>query len=141
MTKSVYKQQLNPDYSFKQWLNYTINYYTYTYNANGANTTQVCDTGNPSAAPSNPGAPYQVSVSGTSADSWDLDGSWATSLGTSYQYNSYGNPTQIATSTQDGVSNATFLKTVTNTYDNDITHWFLGRLTNATVTSTNLLHP
>jgi hypothetical protein len=86
----------------------------------------------------NTNAPYQVSVSRTFAESWDLDGSAIPTSTTTYQYDSYGNPTQIVTSTPDG-----FSKTTTNTYTNNTTapNWLLGRLTNATVTSTTPLTP
>jgi hypothetical protein len=50
---------------------------------------------------------------------------------TTYAYDTYGNPTQIVVGTNDG-----FSKTSTNTYTNDATNWFLGRLTRSTVTST-----
>jgi len=40
-------------------------------------------------------------------------------------------PSQIVVSTPDGYS-----KTTTNTYTNDATNWYLGRLTGASVTST-----
>ena len=63
--------------------------------------------------------------------SWDLDGSTIPAVTTSYVYDAYGNPTQITVSTPDGAS-----KVTTNTYTNDTTNWFLGRLTGATVTST-----
>ena len=43
--------------------------------------------------------------------------------------------TQIVTSTSVGSTPDGFSKTTTNTYTNDTTDWFLGRLTNATVTS------
>jgi YD repeat-containing protein len=48
-----------------------------------------------------------------------------------YQYDGYSNATQIAVAATDG-----FVKTTTNTYTNNATNWFLGRLTNASVTST-----
>jgi hypothetical protein len=131
LTQSVYKQQLNPNYTVKQWLNETSNNYTYT--VNGSNTPQSCSSGNAATVPSIPNAPYQVSVSQTVAQSWDLDGTAIPVSTTTYQYDSYGNPTQIVTSTPDG-----FSKTTTNTYTNNTTapNWLLGRLTNATVTST-----
>jgi hypothetical protein len=46
-------------------------------------------------------------------------------------YDAYGNPTQITVSTPDGAS-----KVTNSTYTNDTTHWYLGRLTGASVTST-----
>jgi hypothetical protein len=63
--------------------------------------------------------------------SFDLDGTTIPPVTTTYQYDAYGNATQVAASTPDG-----FSKTTTNTYTNDTTNWFLGRLTGASVTST-----
>jgi hypothetical protein len=71
-----------------------------------------------------------VGVSQSQQSSTDLDGSQIPTVTTTYQYDAYGNPTQIVVTTPDGYS-----KTTTNTYTNDTTNWFLGRLTNGTVTS------
>jgi len=60
----------------------------------------------------------------------ELNGTSLPTVTTSYQYDSYGNATQVQVSTGDGHS-----KTTTNTYANDLTNWFLGRLTRAEVTS------
>lgn len=60
----------------------------------------------------------------------DLDGTALPTVTSAYQYDGYGNPTQVVVSTPDGAS-----KTITNTYSNDTTHWFLGRLTNRQITS------
>jgi len=49
---------------------------------------------------------------------------------TSYQYDAFNNATQVVVSTPDG-----FSKTTANTYTNDSTLWYLGRLTRASVTS------
>jgi hypothetical protein len=65
------------------------------------------------------------------AASADLDGTTLPTVTTSYQYDAFGNATQVVVSTPDGYS-----KTTANTYTNDTTNWFLGRLTQATVTST-----
>ncbi len=68
--------------------------------------------------------------------SWELpasgtaNGTALPSVTTSYQYDAYGNATQVGVSTGDGHS-----KTTTNTYSNDATNWFLGRLTRAVVQS------
>jgi hypothetical protein len=117
-----------------QALNATSNGYTYTNSANPPQS-QSCGVsgGTTVGTPSNANAPYQVSVAATYAQSWDLDGTAIPTSTTTYQYDSYGNPTQIVTSTPDG-----FRKITTNTYTNDTTapHWLLGRLTNATVSST-----
>jgi hypothetical protein len=80
--------------------------------------------------PSLTSAPYQVSVAQTVEASNDLDGSSIPTVTSTFQYDGYGNPTQIVVSTPDG-----FSKTTTNTYTNDTVNWFLGRLTNATITS------
>jgi hypothetical protein len=85
--------------------------------------------------PSNTNAPYQVSVSQTMAQSWDLDGTAMPTSATIYQYDSYGNPTNM-TLTSDRL-----IQAVTNTYSNDTTNWFLGRLTNTTVQSVTVVHP
>ena len=115
-----------------QQLNATANAYTYT---NSSGTTQACGIGGGTtiSTPSNTNAPYQVSVAESVAQSWDVDGTAIPTSATTYQYNSYGNPTQIVTSTSDG-----FIKTTTNTYTNNTSasNWLLGRLTTATVTST-----
>jgi hypothetical protein len=76
------------------------------------------------------GTRYQVFLTQSQASSADLDGSALPTATSTYQYDSYGNATQIVVSASDG-----FTKTTTNTYANDATNWLLGRLTGATVTS------
>ena len=49
---------------------------------------------------------------------------------TSFQYDGYGNATQVVVSMPDG-----FSKTTANTYTNDTANWLLGRLTESSVTS------
>jgi hypothetical protein len=67
----------------------------------------------------------------------DLGGYALPTTTTSYAYDAYNNATQIAVSVNDGST-----KTTNNTFYNDTTisngtqHWFLGRLTNSSVTST-----
>ncbi len=73
----------------------------------------------------------QVFLTQSVAASSDLDGTALPTVTTSYQYDGFGNVTQLTTSTPDGAS-----RVVTNTYTNDTTNWFLGRLTRATTTST-----
>jgi hypothetical protein len=109
-------------------LNQTTNAYQVT-NFGGGSTVST---------PSNTNPPYQVNIAQTVANSSDLDGSALPSSTTSYQYDNFSNPTQIVTSTPDG-----FSKTTTNTYTNNTTtpNWLLGRLTNATVTSTAPIIP
>ena len=81
-------------------------------------------------APTLTGAPYRVSVSQSVAQSADLDGSVIPTATTSYQYDTYGNATQVVVSTPDG-----FSKTTANTYTNDAARWLLGRLNASSVTS------
>ena len=50
---------------------------------------------------------------------------------TGYQYDAWGNATQVSVSTGDGHG-----KTTTNTYANDTAIWLLGRLQRSVVTST-----
>jgi hypothetical protein len=76
------------------------------------------------------GTRYQVFTTQTVAQSSDLDGTAVPTVTTSYQYDGFGNVTQMVVTTSDG-----FSKTTTNTYTNDTTNWLLGRLTAATVTS------
>ena len=76
------------------------------------------------------GAPYRVSVAQSVAQSADLDGSVIPTATTSYQYDAYGNATQVVVSTPDG-----FSKTTANTYTNDTARWLLGRLNASSVTS------
>ncbi len=103
----------------------TLNSSVYSYQfLNAANAATV-------SVPSLSSAPYRVSQSQSAELSADLDGTQLPTVTTTYQYDPYNNPTQIAVSTPDGASKAT-----SNTYTNDTTNWFLGRLTGATVTST-----
>jgi hypothetical protein len=70
-------------------------------------------------------APSQVVQSG-----WDLNGAALPWVTTTMQYDAWGNPTQVTVETN------AFRKTVVNTYLNNTTHWFIGRVTSSTVTST-----
>ena len=82
----------------------------------------------------NPGwsAQYHVpKLTGSVESSYELTGALISTVTTGTTFDAYGNPTQISVSTGDGYS-----KTTVNTYTNDTANWFLGRLTNATVTST-----
>ncbi|CCE06207.1 hypothetical protein BRAS3843_1640017 [Bradyrhizobium sp. STM 3843] len=74
--------------------------------------------------------PYSVQLSQTVSSGSDLDGSTLPSVTSSSQYDAYGNATQVAVSTSDG-----FSKTTMNTYSNDPSLWYLGRLTRASATS------
>jgi hypothetical protein len=75
-------------------------------------------------------APYQVWLSQNVSSGTDLDGSALPTVTTANQYDAFGNATQVVVSTPDG-----FSKTTTNTFTNDTTNWYLGRLTGASVTS------
>ena len=78
------------------------------------------------------GVPYNfVSLSQSVVASHDLDGTAMPTSTTAYTYDSYGNAATVNVSLSDGSS-----KNTTNTYTNDTTNWFLGRLTNTSVTST-----
>jgi Insecticide toxin TcdB middle/N-terminal region/Salmonella virulence plasmid 65kDa B protein/FG-GAP-like repeat len=77
------------------------------------------------------GAPYQVSLSQNVSSGTDLDGSALPTVTTANTYDAFGNATKVTVSTPDG-----FAKTTTNTFTNDTTNWYLGRLTRATVIST-----
>jgi RHS repeat-associated protein len=76
-------------------------------------------------------SPYRVRLTQSAAYSYDLDGTAMPTVTTTYQYDSYNNPTQVTVSTPDG-----FSKTTANWYTNDTTNWFLGRLYESQVTST-----
>ena len=71
-----------------------------------------------------------VKLTQSMESSKELTGTSLPTVTTAYQYDSYGNATQVQVSTGDGHS-----KTTVNTYANDIANWFLGRLTRAEVTS------
>ncbi|WP_316185376.1 FG-GAP-like repeat-containing protein [Bradyrhizobium sp. SZCCHNRI1003] len=75
-------------------------------------------------------APYRVLLGQNVSSGADLDGSALPTVTTTNQYDVYGNATQVLVSTSDG-----FSKTTVNTYTNDTSLWYLGRLTRATVTS------
>ncbi len=63
--------------------------------------------------------------------STDLNSTAFPTVTSAYTYDGYGNPLTITVSTPDGAN-----RTTTNTYSNNITSWFLGRLLSATVAST-----
>jgi hypothetical protein len=76
------------------------------------------------------GTRFQAFLVGSQAASTDLDGSVLPTVTSTYQYDTYGNATQIVVSATDGHA-----KTTTNTYDNDTAKWLLGRLARASVAS------
>jgi RHS repeat-associated protein len=74
---------------------------------------------------------YFVCLTQTVLQSYDLnDTAQFPSSTTNYTYDSYGNALTVAVSLSDGSS-----KTTTNTYNNDTTRWYLGRLLTAAVNS------
>ena len=73
---------------------------------------------------------YFPYVSQNIESGWDLNGAALPTVTTNSTYDVWGNPTQIAVSTGDGYS-----KTTTNTYNNDTTNWYLGRLLRSQVQS------
>jgi YD repeat-containing protein len=77
------------------------------------------------------GTRHFVGVSQSQTASWDLNGTAMPTTTTTYQYDAFGNPTQIVVTGSDNT-----VRTTTNTYDNDIVNWYLGRLKRATVTNT-----
>jgi RHS repeat-associated protein len=73
-----------------------------------------------------------VFLTGTVAESHDLNGAAMPTVTTSYDvYDSAGNLKQVTVSTPDGASTVTV-----NTYTNDTENWYLGRLKTSAVTST-----
>ncbi|MEH2503403.1 hypothetical protein V1290_002214 [Bradyrhizobium sp. AZCC 1578] len=76
------------------------------------------------------GTRYQVFLTQSQTTKNDLDGTAVPTATTSYQYDAYNNATQVTVATSDGYS-----KTTNNSYTNDTTNWFLGRLTGSTVTA------
>lgn len=77
------------------------------------------------------GGRQRVSLMQTQTAGNDLNAVGLPSVTSSYQYDSYGNATQITVKSSDGYAKATI-----NTYQNDIANWLLGRLVTAAVTST-----
>ncbi|NPU14549.1 hypothetical protein HL666_27630 [Bradyrhizobium sp. 83002] len=86
------------------------------------------NTGQASVAPS--ASPYRVNLVQSVTGGGDLDGSPFPTVTTSSQYDPYGNPTVVTVLSSDG-----FSKTSANTYLNDPTLWYIGRLTRSVVTS------
>lgn len=83
--------------------------------------------GNPAWSPQ-----YHVPLLSQSVESsYELTGGLISTVTTGTSYDAYGNPTSITVATPDGYS-----KTTTNSYANDLVNWYLGRLINATVSST-----
>lgn len=62
---------------------------------------------------------------------WDLNGTVMPATTTIQYVDMWGSPTNVARTTSGGFGTTTF-----NTYMNDTANWFIGRLTNSTVTAT-----
>jgi hypothetical protein len=77
------------------------------------------------------GKRYFVYASQSTESGWDLNGAALPTIVTASQYDIWGNATQVSVTSNDGYS-----KVTDNTYVNDSSNWYLGRLTRATVTST-----
>ena len=75
-------------------------------------------------------APYRIRLSQSVESGSDLDGSTIPTVTSTYQYDKYGNATQVSVANSDGYS-----KTTNSTYSNDAVKWLLGRLSASTVTS------
>lgn len=73
---------------------------------------------------------YFPYASQTVEQSWDLNGAVLPTVTTTQQFDLWGNATQISVSTGDGYG-----KTTTNSYQNDTTNWYLGRLLRSSVQS------
>ncbi|HTC07116.1 MAG TPA: FG-GAP-like repeat-containing protein [Xanthobacteraceae bacterium] len=81
-------------------------------------------------APDNVHHYYQVMVSQTIASGNDLDGSVLPQTTTTFNYDNYNNATLIKVCVLNDSS-----KTTNNTFTNDTTNWYLGRLVTSSVTS------
>ncbi len=76
------------------------------------------------------GRRYFPYISQSISSSWELNGTALPTTTTATQYDSYGNPTKVTTSSSDG-----FTKTIETTYSNDTSKWWLGQPTRSTVTN------
>ena len=77
-----------------------------------------------------PGRRYFPYVTQSVTSSWDLNGAPLPLATSTYQFDAFGNPTQVVESTSDG-----FSKTTTTTYTNDTAKWWIGLPTRQTVRS------
>ncbi|MNK11258.1 hypothetical protein D3C87_292960 [compost metagenome] len=75
---------------------------------------------------------YFVFTKQSVESSWDYNGTSLPVVTTTTDYDNWGNATKVDVSTDDG-----FKKSTINSYSNDSTNWYLGRLLTATVTSTS----
>jgi hypothetical protein len=85
---------------------------------------------------------YFVSLTNSLEHSKELNGTAMPAVKTSYAYDAYGNATAVTvesgsmTGSPLAFAGNGYSKTTTNTYTNDLTNWWLGRLTQAIVAST-----
>jgi len=77
------------------------------------------------------GKRYFVYANQSVESDWDYNGAVLPVITTKTEYDSWGNATKVDVSTSDGYG-----KTTTNSYSNDSSNWFLGRLTRSSVVST-----
>ena len=80
------------------------------------------------------GTRYLPYASNTVDKRYEINGSLITSHSTSQTLDAYGNPTSETVTNSGGGS--TWMSVTTNTYTNDAVNWFLGRLTQTSVTNT-----
>lgn len=80
------------------------------------------------------GKRYFVYASNVVASGQDLDGTVMPTEITTQTLDGWGNPLTVKTQTSG--AGGSFSKTTTNTYSNDTTNWYLGRLLKSTVTAT-----
>ncbi len=73
---------------------------------------------------------YFPYVSQSTSAAWDLNGAALPSVTTTTQFDEYGSPVKVTSSSSDG-----YTKTVETTYSNDTTKWWIGRPTRVTVTN------
>jgi hypothetical protein len=78
-----------------------------------------------------PGKRYFPYTSKSIESGYDLNGAGFPTVTTTQQFDAWGNATVMTVSTNDGHS-----KTITNTYQNDVSKWHIGRLLRSKVQST-----
>ncbi|MEN9868660.1 MAG: hypothetical protein RL748_4250 [Pseudomonadota bacterium] len=76
-----------------------------------------------------PGNRYATLLAQTVTSSWDLNGAVLPVLTNSYQYDAFGNPTQVINANNGG-----FSTTTVTTYNNDVSNWWIGRPVRTSVT-------
>jgi hypothetical protein len=99
--------------------------------SSGAVLNQVTNTWTETLFPNATGKYHRCDLTQAVESSNDLNGAALPTVTTTTGYDTYGNASSIVVGTGDG-----FSKTSTNTFTNDTTNWFLGRLVRSQVTST-----